>query len=446
MPETGQSLRRRLLGLLLGGVCLAWVGIAVATYFDARVHTGRMLDAQLVEYAEVLSAIAHHEALEIAGATTHHDPGYVQSCTYQVYGLDGALLLRSHDAPNAALAPEEGFSDVRAAGIDWRAYRRTDRENGLVVIVAHGNAERDALVRDLAMRLIVPLLVGLPVLAIGLWFAVTRALRPLERLADEVRGREAGRLAPITANDVPAEVAPLVAATNQLFARLEDSFENERRFTGDAAHELRTPLAALRTHAEVALTTAHDERRRRALQQVVEGVERATGVVDQMLALARLDAQGAHSEFTEVDLVAACDEAILGARPAAMRRDVDLVLDAPAPVRVRADPAMLVALVRNLVDNALRFSPDASQVRVAVGEEGARAVLAVEDAGPGVEPALRERIFDRFFRGPDGRGAGSGLGLSIVRRVVELHGGTVRASSSATLGGLRVEVRMPLAP
>ena len=126
MPDRAPSLRKRLLVLVLGALSLAWVAVAIATYLDARVHTGRMLDAQLVEYSEVLGAIASHEALEIAGTTTRHDPAYVQSCTYQVYGLDGSLLMRSHDAPNGALAAAEGFSDVRSAGIDWRADGRTD--------------------------------------------------------------------------------------------------------------------------------------------------------------------------------------------------------------------------------------------------------------------------------------------------------------------------------
>ena len=445
MPEPAPSLRRRLLALLLGGLSIAWIAVAAATYADARLHTGRMLDAQLVEYAEVLGAIASHEALEIAGATTQHDPAYVQSCTYQVYGLDGSLLLRSHDAPNAALSPQEGFSDVRSAGIDWRAYRRTDRANGLVIIVAHGIAERDELVRHLALRLVVPLVVGLPVLAGALWLAVTRALRPLDRLAAEVRGREAGHLAPIQAAGVPAEVEPLVAATNQLFARLEQSFDNERRFTGDAAHELRTPLAALRTHAEVALTTAHEDRRRRALGQVVEGVERATRLVDQMLALARLDAAQPQPPGAQVDLRAACEEAVRDASPGAGRRGVALRLDAPGEVRVRGDGTMTLALLRNLIDNALRFAPDAGEVRVTLRKEPQHALLAVDDSGPGVPAEWRGRIFDRFFRGPDGRGAGSGLGLSIVERIVELHGGSVSASASPALGGLRVEARLPLA-
>ena len=440
------SLRGRLLGLLVGGALAAWVVIAIATYLDARFHTARMLDAQLVEYSEVLGAIASHEALEIASATTRHDPAYVQSCTYQVYSLEGHLLLRSHDAPNAALSPAEGFSDVNAAGLDWRAFRRTDRSNGVVIIVAHGVADRDEIVRGLALRLMVPLAVGLPLLAIALWFAVTRALRPLELLAQEVRGREAGRLTPLAAPDVPAEVEPLVAATNQLFVRLERSFENERRFTGDAAHELRTPLAALRTQAEVALTTGSDERRQRALGQVVQGVERATRLVEQMLMLARMDAGDALPAFAPVELAHLCHEAMRELGNRSLERGVKVALEAPAGLHVRGDFVMLLALVRNVLDNALRFAPDDGQVRLSVFRDGERARITVEDSGPGVPPDDRARIFDRFYRGSDGRGPGSGLGLSIAHRVVQLHGGTLAASSSPTLGGLRVEIFLPALP
>jgi two-component system sensor histidine kinase QseC len=236
-----------------------------------------------------------------------------------------------------------------------------------------------------------------------------------------------------------------VEETNDLLARLSRSFDNERRFTGDAAHELRTPLAALRIQAEVALTTATEERRRRALEQVVAGVERATRVVEQMLLLARLDAaEGV--PLAPVPLAATCREAIAEAAPPARARRVDVALDAPDEVMAQGDRVMLLAVVRNLVDNAVRHAPDSGQVRVTVYAEGGKASLAVEDSGPGVPPEQRDRIFDRFFRGPEGRGTGSGLGLSIVRRVVELHGGSFAATSSPSLGGLRIEVRLPLQP
>ena len=437
------SLHGRLLTLLLGGVGAAWILIAAATYVDAESHTGRLLDAQLIEYSEVLGAIAGHEALEIAGETTRHDPAYAQSCTYQVYALDGRLLLRSHDAPNAPLAGVAGFSDVAA----WRAYRRTDAENGLVVIVAHPRAERDALVRDLALRLTVPLGIGLPLLAIALWLAVTRALRPLDRLARDVHERGAARLDALSMTAVPAEVAPLVAEMNRLFERLDASFRRERRFTGDAAHELRTPLAALHTHAEVALGTTSDDRRRRSLEQVVAGVERATRLVEQMLALARMDAERALGDLQRVDLDAISRQAIADSQAAGAPRGVAIdVRTEGTPLEVKGDPAMLGAMVRNLVDNALRYSPDGARVCVGIEGAGGRVRMVVEDAGPGVAPALRERIFDRFFRGDPPRGAGSGLGLAIVRRVAELHGGSVRAAASEALGGLRIEVELPAVP
>jgi two-component system sensor histidine kinase QseC len=275
---------------------------------------------------------------------------------------------------------------------------------------------------------------------------VTRAQRPLEALAREVGGREARNLALIEAPGAPAEIAPLVAETNQLLMRLARSFDNERRFTGDAAHELRTPLAALRTQAEVALTTASDDRRRRALEQVVAGVERATRLVEQMLLLARLDAADLTPAFAPVDLAKTCREAMADAAARARDRNVEVALDAQGELVVPGDPVMLLALARNLVDNAARYAPDSGQVRVTLRREERSACLSVEDAGPGVPPEQRERIFERFYRGTEGRGEGSGLGLSIVRRVVELHGGSLGASSSPALGGLRVEVRLPLQP
>ena len=445
-PRSAPSLRARLVALLLAVAGGAWLAVAVATYLDARFHTGRLLDAQLVEYSEVLGALAHHEALEIAPGATRHDPNYPQGCTYQVYSLAGDLLLRSHDAPNAPLAPADGFSDVSSAGVDWRAYRRVDAENALVVVVAHRTAERDALVRDLALRLIVPMLIALPLLGLAVWVAVERGLRPLERLAREVHARGAGRLEPLPAAEAPVEVAPLVTEMNELFERLERSFRAERRFTGDAAHELRTPLAALRAHAEVALTTENDERRRRSLDNVVQGVERATHSVEQMLALARIDADGALGDLRPVELGPVCREAVAQATAAVAGRGVEVEVHAPDMIGIRGDRAMLLGLVRNLVDNALRFAPDGGRVRVRLRREGTSAVIAVEDSGPGVPEALRERIFDRFYRGEDARGAGSGLGLSIVRRIAELHGGSASAAASAELGGLRVEIRLPAIP
>ena len=324
-----------------------------------------------------------------------------------------------------------------------RDSRRVDAENDFVIIVAHRQDERDALVRDFAMRLLAPFAIGLPLVALAIWLAVTRAIVPLVRLARDVGLRGADRLAPVDAAEAPREIVPLVDALNHLFARLERSFENERRFTGDAAHELRTPLAALRTHAEVALTTASDERRRRSLEQVVAGVERAARLVEQMLTLARLDAASPRDE-TAADLGEIAREVVEAMRPEAAARRVTVELEAPSKgPEVGGEPAMLHALVRNLVENALRHAPEAGMVRVGLGEEGGRAKLAVEDSGPGVPPEFLERIFERHFRLPGDSGGAAGLGLSIARRVAQLHGGAIGADASPSLGGLRVTVTFP---
>lgn len=232
---------------------------------------------------------------------------------------------------------------------------------------------------------------------------------------------------------------------NGLFARLERTFENERRFTGDAAHELRTPLAALRTQAEVALTTASDERRRHALQQVVAGVEAATRLVEQMLALARIDAAQAPGGAA-LDAVRLARDTVAELEPEAHARAVTLACRIEAtPPAVAGDEVMLHALLRNLVDNAIRHAPAAGKVRVSVGPEAGGVALAVEDSGPGVPEELLGRIFDRFFRIAEGSARGSGLGLSIARRVAELHGGRITAARSADLGGLQVRVWLPAA-
>lgn len=441
-PKARPSIRRRLLILLVSGTAVIWFGIALATFTDARYHAGRVFDAQLEEYAEVLSAIVGHEVFEVAGDITQIEHEFGQSCTYQVFALTGELLLRSHAAPMEALATADGFSETAVEGRRWRTFRYTDVKNHFAIVVAHTFEQRDALVHDFALRLLLPLAIGLPLIAVALWLAVARSLGPLDRLASEVRGREPERLGPVHGARAPVEVAPLVDALNHLFLRLERSFSNERRFTGDAAHELRNPLAALRTQAEVALTTADDQRRQHALEQVVVGAERATRLVEQLLTLARLDATQAKFK-AHVDLGRVCREAAEAMRDVAEARRIDVAVSSIGAGYIRGDAEMLYTLVRNLLENALRHTPEGGEVRLAVAPVGGRVLLTVEDSGPGVPPGLRERIFDRLFRDPDAQSGASGLGLSIARRVAELHGGTIEAFQGARLGGLEVRASFP---
>jgi len=246
------------------------------------------------------------------------------------------------------------------------------------------------------------------------------------------------------AQDVPAEVRPLVESLNRLFGRVAASIETERRFTADAAHELRTPLAALRGQAQVARAATDGDERRRALDQVIAACDRAAHLVDQLLTAARVDPVTASARFVECDLAAIARAVVGELAPGALEKGVELECEAQAAVPLRADPGMLAILLRNLVDNAVRYSPAGTTVRVQVRCEGTSAVVAVNDEGPGVPADEREHVWQRFYRIPGTAGAGSGLGLSIVARIAELHAGIVRLEDGTGGRGLRVVAAFPV--
>jgi two-component system sensor histidine kinase QseC len=236
----------------------------------------------------------------------------------------------------------------------------------------------------------------------------------------------------------------MLDALNGLFQRIGGLLDSERRFTADAAHELRTPIAAIRAQAQVALAESDAALRRHALLATLEGCDRATRLVEQLLTLSRLEAQGA-AATQRVDLGAIVRQAAADIAPKAIGKQQTLAVEVAAPFIVAGDEALLAALVRNLVDNAVRYSPPAARVQVHVGSAGDAVVLSVEDSGPGLSEADMRRLGERFFRVTGSEESGSGLGWSIARRIAAAHGATLRVQRSATLGGLVVEVSLPAA-
>jgi signal transduction histidine kinase len=312
---------------------------------------------------------------------------------------------------------------------------------------AHFAEERDEVAGEIAEQLLKPMLFALPALAILLVVAIGFALAPLRLLARDVATRAPDRLDPLPVETLPAEVKPLVARLNGLFADIMRSLENERRFTADAAHELRTPLAALRAQAQVAMASVDAAERQRALTQILAGCDRATHLVAQLLTLARLDAGTSHP-MQVVALRTVAEEVLSMAAGEAIERHCDLVLR-DGDAQVRGDPLLLQALLRNLVDNALRHS-GGKQIEVAIGRTGKDALLTVSDNGRGIAAGERELALQRFYRSTPGDQehdgtAGSGLGLSIVKRIIELHDGRLEIESPATGKGIELRVRLPLA-
>ena len=434
-----RSMRRELLLILLGSVALVWIVTAVVSYFDTRHELDELLDAHLAQSASLLIAQAGHDLEEIE----EHAPSvhrYARRVAFQFW--EGGTLLRLHssNAPALRLSPrDEGFSDARIDGQRWRVFSGWDRKHRYLVQVGERVGGRDEIVRSIARNLLVPLVVALPVLGLLVFLTIGRVLRPLRVLNRQVEDRAPDNLAALDVRDAPTEVAPLVESLDRLFARVRASIENERRFTADAAHELRTPLAALRAQAQVARGATSETARTHALDNVIAGCDRATHLVEQLLTLARLEPAQVPRERAPCDLRAVAEAAIADTMPFALEKGVEIELDATTVSPIAGDARLLGVLLRNLLDNAVRYGPAGSAVRVSVAEHHRAPSIVVVDPGPGVPEAERARLGTRFHRLVGGEIPGTGLGLSIAKRIAELHGATI-AFDAAPSGGLAVTV------
>ena len=439
-PKPAPSLRARLTGALLLAV-LAFAALqAAVTYRTARAETEALFDAQMQRIALSLSGSLGAGALSDDAPAA--DTPAAREMIIQIWRADGVMLYRS---PQGRLLPPQtviGFSDTVAGGEPYRIYAlRTATQ---VVQVAQQTEARGRMAGQLALRAVLPVALLAPVLMLIVWWVVGRAIGPIERVRRQVAARRPDDLGPLPTAGLPAEVRPLVGEMNGLLTRLSDAWDALTHFTADAAHELRSPLAALRLQAQSLQRAPDDATRAIATERLLAGIDRATRLVEQLLALARQEGAGEGAELVSLDLTALARNALADAEPEAARHAIALTLDAPtAHVVLRADEAALAVLLRNLLGNALRHTPPGGQVRVGVREEASVIDLTVEDSGPGIAPDERARVLDRFYRVPGTPGHGSGLGLAIVRAIAERHGAALTLDASPTLGGLRVMLRWP---
>jgi two-component system sensor histidine kinase QseC len=442
------SLRSRLLVSLSLVVLIAWVTTAVFSYLDARDRIGSMLDEHLVQAAHLLIHLGGRSDEPVLPPAHWGAEEEGHSLSYQGFSEDGRLLFRSADAPLTPLsAQSEGFSIVERDGLSWRVYGLRPPDGGPRVLVAEHATFRNQLAASVARHLLHPIWFALPVLAALIWLSVRWGLLPLRALAEEVRRREPDNLLPLDEASAPVEARPLVVALDALLRRVAASVESGRRFTADAAHELRTPLAAIQTNAEVALASRSDDERREALLNVTEGTRRATRLVTQLLMLARLDARATPPPDGPVRLTALSARRLADAAPFAASKGVSLGLSegSDAEAIAQGDADLLGVMIRNLVDNAIRYTPRGGSVELSVSSDAACVVLKVTDTGPGIPADERPRILQRFYRGRSSGEEGSGLGLSIVARIAELHGANVSLGDGPGGRGLSVEVALPRA-
>jgi two-component system sensor histidine kinase QseC len=433
---------------VLAAVALAWVAVAWTGYVQSRRELDQLFDAHLAQSASLLIAQLSEEdddEIELEHLPRLHH--YARNVAFQVWERGKRLRVHSRSAPNERLSQDdEGFSDAVVDGVGWRVFSAWTKGRRALVQVGERRDARDQVSREIAAHLLRPLAVALPLLGGVLALAIGRALRPLRDLADDIGGRDPQRLEPVAAEGAPREVRPLVDRLNALFARIAASLEKERAFTADAAHELRTPLAAIRAQAQVAREAGGDAERRRALDQVIAGCDRAARLSEQLLTLARLDTGDGSQRFARCDLTLVARDLLAELAARAHERGVALALAAEAPAPVRGDEGLLRVLLGNLVDNAARYAPSGSVVRVSAEARAPLVVLSVSDEGPGIPPSERARVLDRFYRVLGTSEPGVGLGLSIVARIAALHGASLELGDGPGGRGLTVRVSFPAEP
>lgn len=441
--EPGRSLRARLTGALLATVLVFAALQAAVTYRTASAEAEAIFDAQMQRIA--LSLSGSLVAGETDGEPPVADTPAAREMIIQVWRSDGVMLYRS---PLGRLLPPQatiGFSDALLLGEHYRVYAlRTDAQ---VVQIAQSTEARRRMAGQLALRAVLPVALLAPVLMWVVWWVIGRALGPIESVRRQLAARQPDDLAPLATAGLPAEVQPLVQEMNGLLQRLAAAWDALTHFTADAAHELRSPLAALRLQVQALQRAEAPAARELAERRLLAGIDRATRLVEQLLALARQEGAAGTAAFTRLDLAVLAQSSVAEAQAEADQRHIALgAALPPAPVAVHGQPAALAVLLRNLLENALRYTPEGGQVQVSVlpATSAQGPALVVEDSGPGIAAAERERVFDRFYRSPGAPGHGSGLGLAIARAVAERQHAGLRVDASPALGGARFELRFPL--
>jgi two-component system sensor histidine kinase QseC len=480
-----RSIRARTLVLVLGVLSLSMLLISFKSYRDANHEIEELFDAQLAQTARLLqgmigrevSADAQHvlqAALDEAFAVQREDMDaddrraghpYESKMAFQLLDSRGQLLLQSASAPSELLAqvlvtlprsPSElsasaalpaglaGYHRVPVGAHQWRIFLLHDLRDQRWVLVGEREDVRGELVGLIASRIMLPQLLGLLMLAVLVWLAIGWGLAPLAAMVGYIKNRGPDNLAPLLLAPLPRELEPMVAALNRLLLQIAQLLAREQRFLADAAHELRTPLAVLRIHAQNAQQAPDPVDRANALLQLGNGVERATRVVTQLLTLARLEPAAVQLNMTTLDFAALARQELAELTPLALEHRQELELQTQGDnFALHADAPSLATLLQNLLGNALQYTPDGGRICVAIQATPTALVLRVQDSGPGVVPELRAKLFERFFR--QGMGQGAGLGLSIVQRVVELHGGSIELHDGP-LSGLEVQVTLPRLP
>ncbi len=438
------SLRRRLITWISLPILGATLFALLMGYIFARHEVEEVYDAQLVQSAKVLLQLTQHEIMQdddfnlgIENPNLQHK--YERKLGFRVW-VNNELI--THSASTEAFGGFEappGFSDQNVEDYEWRFFVFIDAANKIKIEVSERYDIRYELIIQLMLALILPALIFIPFIFLIVWVGVRKVLKPVVEISADMDQRNSNDLSPIEKETIPQEIAPLVQALNALFLRIEESFDRERQFTDNAAHELRTPLAAMKTQAQVLLKKAADMPDcKDGLDNLLAAINRASHMVDQLLSFTRLQAD--QIDFEAVDLSGLTEEILKDISPLAVTKKIELEASVPSNIKVKGNRDALGIMLRNLLDNAIKFTPAKGEINAVVFTEGNKAVVQVSDTGPGISDAEKDKVFERFYRAQKNK-QGSGLGLSMAKWVCDVHGADIILSDN-TLGGLSVTVTM----
>ncbi|MFM8341899.1 MAG: ATP-binding protein, partial [Methylomonas sp.] len=446
-----RSLKKQLLLFLLSSLLIVWGATAFVSYKLTRNETAELFNAELAQSARVLHAfvenmLQQHSLNKLWGRKAPDlfdmpilGHKYERKIAFQLRSVKEGVVLRSESAPEFALSlTRNGYSETELDGQLWHVFSISSENGEYVIHVGQRDDIRQQMVNSIASEQGISFLFALPILGVMIWLIVNRTLSPLNQLKRQLARREFGNLQALPAKRLPEELLPVVNQINSLFQQLEQAINNERNFTSDASHELKTPLAGLLTQMQVAQKTNDPAVRSLALQKAQQAVMRMTHMVQQLLTLSRVQHDSASIGKQALNINEALVAVIADMDAVAHAKSIDLELQVPTNLALNANPQLLQILVRNLVDNAIKYSPNGSRVLLQARQVEQQILISVDDSGNGVADDDYQRLTQRFYRCIDAAAAveGSGLGLSIAQRIISLHHAQISFSKSE-LGGLK---------